>query len=168
MFILFFFFKQKTAYEMRISDWSSDVCSSDLRSTNIRCRTIWRISSPRRGYIEIGGRAARPLFPEQAPHRVEVGKGLVDELAHQPQLVAGDGEEHDCDRPDDDRLDDAPALFLIGAADSRLVVDPKLALVLRVELLAAVPRNIRQAPVLGSASCREGVFPSVYISVVHV
>src|SRR3546814_19174983 len=27
---LFFFFKQKTAYEMRISDWSSDVCSSDL------------------------------------------------------------------------------------------------------------------------------------------
>src|SRR3546814_10490245 len=30
MFIVFFFFKQKTAYEMRISDWSSDVCSSDL------------------------------------------------------------------------------------------------------------------------------------------
>src|SRR3546814_12917163 len=30
MFSVFFFFKQKTAYEMRISDWSSDVCSSDL------------------------------------------------------------------------------------------------------------------------------------------
>src|SRR3546814_7116780 len=29
-FFIFFFFKQKTAYEMRISDWSSDVCSSDL------------------------------------------------------------------------------------------------------------------------------------------
>src|SRR3546814_8182633 len=29
-FAFFFFFKQKTAYEMRISDWSSDVCSSDL------------------------------------------------------------------------------------------------------------------------------------------
>src|SRR3546814_5001354 len=29
-FDVFFFFKQKTAYEMRISDWSSDVCSSDL------------------------------------------------------------------------------------------------------------------------------------------
>src|SRR3546814_10692205 len=28
--MIFFFFKQKTAYEMRISDWSSDVCSSDL------------------------------------------------------------------------------------------------------------------------------------------
>src|SRR3546814_15760117 len=30
--LMFFFFKQKTAYEMRISDWSSDVCSSDLAS----------------------------------------------------------------------------------------------------------------------------------------
>src|SRR3546814_9502192 len=29
--LFFFFFKQKTAYEMRISDWSSDVCSSDLQ-----------------------------------------------------------------------------------------------------------------------------------------
>src|SRR3546814_9504821 len=31
MCFTFFFFKQKTAYEMRISDWSSDVCSSDLK-----------------------------------------------------------------------------------------------------------------------------------------
>src|SRR3546814_2418147 len=30
--LVFFFFKQKTAYEMRISDWSSDVCSSDLKT----------------------------------------------------------------------------------------------------------------------------------------
>src|SRR3546814_5914761 len=30
--VYFFFFKQKTAYEMRISDWSSDVCSSDLQA----------------------------------------------------------------------------------------------------------------------------------------
>src|SRR3546814_1920097 len=30
---VFFFFKQKTAYEMRISDWSSDVCSSDLNAS---------------------------------------------------------------------------------------------------------------------------------------
>src|SRR3546814_14305282 len=33
--ILFFFFKQKTAYEMRISDWSSDVCSSDLTNATV-------------------------------------------------------------------------------------------------------------------------------------
>src|SRR3546814_15262681 len=31
LYFIFFFFKQKTAYEMRISDWSSDVCSSDLQ-----------------------------------------------------------------------------------------------------------------------------------------
>src|SRR3546814_9425623 len=37
--LFFFFFKQKTAYELRISDWSSDVCSSDLMS---------RVSSGRR------------------------------------------------------------------------------------------------------------------------
>src|SRR3546814_9036704 len=40
-----FFFKQKTAYEMRISDWSSDVCSSDLLSTRglaVSHRTVQR------------------------------------------------------------------------------------------------------------------------------
>src|SRR3546814_4565594 len=34
--VWFFFFKQKTAYEMRISDWSSYVCSSDLRARPVR------------------------------------------------------------------------------------------------------------------------------------
>src|SRR3546814_2650269 len=38
MFVFcFFFFKQKTAYEMRISDWSSDVCSSDLQAGRLGC-----------------------------------------------------------------------------------------------------------------------------------
>src|SRR3546814_1908382 len=37
---VFFFFKQKTAYEMRISDWSSDVCSSDLLFARIFLRHI--------------------------------------------------------------------------------------------------------------------------------
>src|SRR3546814_16759825 len=36
---VFFFFKQKTAYEMRISDWSSDVCSSDLTAASMRRRS---------------------------------------------------------------------------------------------------------------------------------
>src|SRR3546814_8605330 len=35
-FLFIFFFKQKTAYEMRISDWSSDVCSSDLIAAAFR------------------------------------------------------------------------------------------------------------------------------------
>src|SRR3546814_10268440 len=38
----FFFFKQKTAYEMRISDWSSDVCSSDLLAALTGARNIWK------------------------------------------------------------------------------------------------------------------------------
>src|SRR3546814_7562244 len=39
----FFFFKQKTAYEMRISDWSSDVCSSDLDMTSA---TAYQATAP--------------------------------------------------------------------------------------------------------------------------
>src|SRR3546814_5667260 len=39
---LFFFFKQKTAYEMRISDWSSDVCSSDLAP----CAPVMKVLRP--------------------------------------------------------------------------------------------------------------------------
>src|SRR3546814_2162380 len=38
--MFFFFFKQKTAYEMRISDWSSDVCSSDLPSIADRITSL--------------------------------------------------------------------------------------------------------------------------------
>src|SRR3546814_8444089 len=44
MIFVFFFFKQKTAYEMRISDWSSDGCSSDLRlrqQPTILKSTLW-------------------------------------------------------------------------------------------------------------------------------
>src|SRR3546814_15184032 len=40
--MIFFFFKQKTAYEMRISDWSSDVCSSDLQKSRKR---VWEIAA---------------------------------------------------------------------------------------------------------------------------
>src|SRR3546814_9391533 len=41
LFFFIFFFKQKTAYEMRISDWSSDVCSSDLTLENTRRAVEW-------------------------------------------------------------------------------------------------------------------------------
>src|SRR3546814_4128062 len=43
--VFLFFFKQKTAYEMRISDWSSDVCSSDLPASEFRSTS----HIPRRG-----------------------------------------------------------------------------------------------------------------------
>src|SRR3546814_5727375 len=50
MCVDFFFFKQKTAYDMRISDWSSDVCSSDLQKTTVLIIIIifprgWTITS---------------------------------------------------------------------------------------------------------------------------
>src|SRR3546814_19475199 len=76
--LLFFFFKQKTAYEMRISDWSSDVCSSDLILETRRLRP--RISVPvqrahpasaaRRSPVEHCAREAhkaRPCLPPSRP-----------------------------------------------------------------------------------------------------
>src|SRR3546814_19084652 len=55
--LFFFFFKQKTAYEMRISDWSSDVCSSDLDDDRHAHRGA-------RG----AGWARRPRVPEDGQH----------------------------------------------------------------------------------------------------
>src|SRR3546814_6381829 len=45
--IIVFFFKQKTAYEMRISDWSSDVCSSDLRRVVVGPRSALAVATAR-------------------------------------------------------------------------------------------------------------------------
>src|SRR3546814_2047459 len=45
-FYVIFFFKQKTAYEMRISDWSSDVCSSDLMARPVHARATGAPSVP--------------------------------------------------------------------------------------------------------------------------
>src|SRR3546814_2789395 len=64
----FFFFKQKTAYEMRISDWSSDVCSSDLPA---RGQQVLRRIAERRAAVR--GEIAAPVIGEgEAPRqRVE-------------------------------------------------------------------------------------------------
>src|SRR3546814_4399241 len=58
--VLFFFFKQKTAYEMRISDWSSDVCSSDL----VDQRAENNLSAKSRGIAE-GQRMALRILLER-------------------------------------------------------------------------------------------------------
>src|SRR3546814_7592510 len=51
--LVFFFFKQKTAYEMRISDWSSDVCSSDLLAAlRVEVHAPDVLREPRRGQDE--------------------------------------------------------------------------------------------------------------------
>src|SRR3546814_14418846 len=58
----FFFFKQKTAYDMRISDWSSDVCSSDL------CRRVVLRDAPNQTLLRVivGGAAMHHLERECA------------------------------------------------------------------------------------------------------
>src|SRR3546814_15575110 len=55
MWIVVFFFKQKTAYELRISDWSSDVCSSDLPAAR---------GCPAAAARQSGDRTLRPLCDE--------------------------------------------------------------------------------------------------------
>src|SRR3546814_5334697 len=71
--LCFFFFKQKTAYEMRISDWSSDVCSSDLADGEARLRGRRR--------VEGGGRSGREnrRFGRYREGRSGRGKGRREE-----------------------------------------------------------------------------------------
>src|SRR3546814_16159938 len=72
--VFFFFFKQKTAYEMRISDWSLDVCSSDLAGRRARLG-----GAPRRPCAIGGGRTGRLPAGSGAPRSEErrVGKECV-------------------------------------------------------------------------------------------
>src|SRR3546814_8310848 len=69
--MFFFFFKQKTAYEMRISDWSSDVCSSDLNGS----RVFTNAKSPIKGvvhptqvshqaYVRLGGTSSQSVIKQ--------------------------------------------------------------------------------------------------------
>src|SRR3546814_12293172 len=77
----FFFFKQKTAYEMRISDWSSDVCSSDLAmnpssqgSTSARSsdrRPVSKRSDALAGSPAAGGAAAACTVPPRSAHAMK-------------------------------------------------------------------------------------------------
>src|SRR3546814_5661120 len=75
--ICFFFFKQKTAYEMRISDWSSDVCSSDLDAGDGRpavageARRLWAadhlsVGTWRSFFRRPGDEGRSGRFPHQA------------------------------------------------------------------------------------------------------
>src|SRR3546814_2556918 len=81
---MFFFFKQKTAYEMRISDWSSDVCSSDLLAArHLDAAALGRLARGgdlrrrHRGAVRPAGVAVDALEPDRAVrHRgVEIGGG---------------------------------------------------------------------------------------------
>src|SRR3546814_5279314 len=74
-----FFFKQKTAYEMRISDWSSDVCSSDLHGEEI---------AGRQAGPQIDGRQAEQLR-HLAVEAHQAGTGIPDGKAFADRVQRG-------------------------------------------------------------------------------
>src|SRR3546814_1379963 len=90
--MFFFFFKQKTAYEMRISDWSSDVCSSDLGGREI---TRSRPSAHRREpYPGVGDRHGMLGGLGHPGRRL---RGWI--AGGQRQADGGQGEEQDAHGP---------------------------------------------------------------------
>src|SRR3546814_17185135 len=102
MFVFFFFFKQKTAYEMRISDWSSDVCSSDL------------------GF----GQFARQLLARARAQPKDAADGFLHrKVARGPDVGAAFGEEQvDFGRPAPETLDareQGDRILLVGGEIGR-------------------------------------------------
>src|SRR3546814_5349377 len=93
----FFFFKQKTAYEMRISDWSSDVCFSDLLVEADRAAqlltgegiaAVWDIVQQHRKVMEgSGARAAKRAAQAGAWMWGEVADGLMRRFKAHPEVA---------------------------------------------------------------------------------
>src|SRR3546814_5578702 len=87
----FFFFKQKTAYEMRISDWSSDVCSSDLPLGALHTDAIKQrvCNGPFSGFkctaVTFGFAGAHHRLAYFPHDRTDVGEVEVDEARHNHQ-----------------------------------------------------------------------------------
>src|SRR3546814_2615601 len=77
---VFFFFKQKTAYEMRISDWSSDVCSSDLLADRFQERGIG-FGSRACGDREAGGKRGRDRAQQVGVAEKQPGLRIVRDIA---------------------------------------------------------------------------------------
>src|SRR3546814_13030605 len=105
MFYFIFFFKQKTAYEMRISDWSSDVCSSDLLPARVdpgphRHAGVGAVGAEL-GAGDVGARLAQDLLArrDQGAYGEHVGhragrrepRGLVAEPACQDRKSVVEG-----------------------------------------------------------------------------
>src|SRR3546814_16811044 len=93
-----FFFKQKTAYEMRISDWSSDVCSSDLRDVELDLLVAvvgLRLAQvPRHAGAAQHGAGAAPVVGLLRAHPADVDGALEEDA------IVG---EQDLDGVDDPR-----------------------------------------------------------------
>src|SRR3546814_3370555 len=69
---VFFFFKQKTAYELRISDWSSDVCSSDLAGPQGPDAAKGELQGPGHGSEPAEARRLHPCLYDD-PEKAELG-----------------------------------------------------------------------------------------------
>src|SRR3546814_16789828 len=94
-----FFFKQKTAYEMRISDWSSDVCSSDLRNAQIVDVVLLRRSP--HGAQQVGmGEDAAGVLGQLCEYRIFLGR----QMHLLPVAADGAAVQVDCQRSDCQRL----------------------------------------------------------------
>src|SRR3546814_6996501 len=82
-----FFFKQKTAYEMRISDWSSDGCSSDLLIELIVCRAMhptgWNAHVLARELLSPSSHLD-VLFEEEMPPKFRIVAGILGEISGIP------------------------------------------------------------------------------------
>src|SRR3546814_3029870 len=82
LLFIFFFFKQKTAYEVRISDWSSDVCSSDLLDIGGIMHRLYPVTLHRPGFMKREGPARRHQRFHHQPVFVEgeaaAGRGWRD------------------------------------------------------------------------------------------
>src|SRR3546814_7121900 len=140
LFVFFFFFKQKTAYDMRISDWSSDVCSSDL---------FWEGGVNRSDIIEMFDvsvpQASKDLtlYQERAPHNA-----LYDKSAK--RYVASEHFEPHFLKPDPDgylsRLRSV-AEGLIDLSESWItqVPDTDIAFTPRRDIDASVLRTVLSA-----------------------
>src|SRR3546814_17458164 len=89
---LFFFFKQKTAYEMRISDWSSDVCSSDLKPTHRWWRRRMRHQTPGYGGVSRGEARALFVIRDNDKHRNDIEQHYLKAIrdARSRLLIAND------------------------------------------------------------------------------
>src|SRR3546814_9009249 len=74
MMFCFFFFKQKTAYEMRISDWSSDVCSYDLNHRQYQSFNQVRSRIDQRQEAQQPDNALHDLIQAREEHRLPAGK----------------------------------------------------------------------------------------------
>src|SRR3546814_5653387 len=89
--IVFFFFKQKTAYEMRISDWSSDVSSSDLWWPRPKPSSA---SPPKQARVVLlfakGSGACRSPFLFLERHKGSVSRAMSDELEQLVQSAQAD------------------------------------------------------------------------------